>query len=337
MSELSVLLKKLLPNRLRAYEAIADEALELLKAEAAPSAQTLEDQRVVMVQAMKRCGGATARDFLAHAACFFSQAAAATLGLTPYRSQLIAGLALADGYLLEMGTGEGKTLAAPLAAWLAHQRGANVHVVTANDHLAQRDASQMAPLYRALKMTVAVSLAGQDLSTKRQAYAHDVIYGTANVFALDLLHDDQAVHAKLRVGRGSNVFAIVDEVDQVLIDEAANPVVYSDHAPADPQTYSRVLKLVEPLVRGEAPLQAAQAASGGDFWLDLEQRAAVLTERGYERVTYAMRASGLLEPAEPSYGPKHQHLLHLVAVALGACYVLKLHRLHSPRRAHCAD
>jgi len=326
MPDFSTLLKNLLPKRLRHYEAIAEAAIHQLRITPIVDEARVRQWCDEVPRALSRDGVPSqwTPDFLEHVARIYCRAVETTLGIIPYETQIVAGLALADGHVVEMGTGEGKTLVAPFAAWLAHLRGLRVHVVTANEYLAQRDATQLAPLYSFLRMPVAVALAGQDVTTKRQAYQYPVVYGTANVFALDMLHDDQVVHPKLRL-RGhklSDTFAIVDEVDQVLIDEAKSPVVFSASAPADAYLYAQLLELTEPLERAHAPSGTGNNASG-DFWLDLEDRSAVLTDRGYERVTAALRDLQLLGDADPDYGATHQHQLYLVSVALGARELLK--------------
>lgn len=327
MPDFSTFLKNLLPKRLRHYEAIAEAAIHQLRITPIVDEARVRQWCDEVPRNLSREGVSSqwTSDFLEHVARMYCRAVKTTLGITPYETQLVAGLAMADGHVVEMGTGEGKTLVAPFVAWLAHLRGLRVHVVTANEYLAQRDATQLAPLYNFLRMPVAVALAGQDVSTKRQAYQYPVVYGTANVFALDMLHDDQVVHPKLRL-RGhklSDTLAIVDEVDQVLIDEAKNPVVFSASAPADANLYAQLLELTEPLERAHAPAGTVNDASEGDFWLDLEDRSAVLTDRGYDRVTAALRDLRLLGDADPDYGATHQHQLYLVCVALGARELLK--------------
>lgn len=340
MPEIRSVLKKLLPNRLRTYEAIADAVLAKFKGTIAAEARDEPDEQRQAInlaralagyrgiaQAATSAPGVDDKTCQIHLAWFYCLAVRATLGLTPFRVQLVAALALADGYLLEMGTGEGKTLVAPLAAFLSIARSKGqvkyVHVVTANEYLAQRDANQMASLYHALNLPVAVSLAGQDPQTKRQAYGHPVVYGTANVFALDLLHDDQVVDRRLLLMKGdlADTFAIVDEVDQVLIDEAKNPVVFSLSAPADAKMYAELLDLVKPLERGQAPARAGDD-SDGDYWLDLENRSAVLTNRGYERIEAHFLATNPAAGAK-ALGAEYHQLVHLVTVALGALALLK--------------
>lgn len=326
---ISSILKNLLPNRLRAYEAIADKAMAFHESYTTltllPGAAAYD---LKQLRTRAQAGGPeeTRREgFLTFAAAYYRAIVHQALGVKLYRSQLIAALALADGYLLEMGTGEGKTLVAPLAAWLTVVRGGTVHVVTANEYLAQRDANQMLPVYQAMELSVAVTLVGQPIEIKRQAYTFDVVYGTATVFALDKLFDEVVVHPGHRLNpRGlAKTTAIVDEADQVLIDEAKTPVVYSTNVPADASAFQTLIGLVEPLQRGLAPSAPGAVGEDGDFWLDLDNKAAVLTERGYETVTEALRAAELLAPAEPDYGAQHQHLLLLATGALGARDLLK--------------
>ncbi|MFY2597324.1 DEAD/DEAH box helicase [Achromobacter xylosoxidans] len=326
---ISSILKNLLPNRLRAYEAIADKAMAFhesyITLTLLPGAAAYD---LKQLRTRAQAGGPeeTRREgFLTFAAAYYRAIVHQALGVKLYRSQLIAALALADGYLLEMGTGEGKTLVAPLAAWLTVARGGTVHVVTANEYLAQRDANQMLPVYQAMELSVAVTLVGQPIEIKRQAYTFDVVYGTATVFALDKLFDEVVVHPGHRLNpRGlAKATAIVDEADQVLIDEAKTPVVYSTNVPADASAFQTLIGLVEPLQRGLAPSAPGAVGEDGDFWLDLDNKAAVLTERGYETVTAALRAAELLAPADPDYGAQHQHLLLLATGALGARELLK--------------
>lgn len=260
-----------------------------------------------------------ARDGLAkHKARALALACAAStlmLEKKPFKTQRLAALGLHAGAMVQMGTGEGKTLAAPLAAFLAFLEGERVHVSTANDYLAHRDAHNLLKLYTFLGMTVGFVVAGGDLESRQQVYACAVVYGTHQVFAMDYLRDRLTIDANKLVQPPLG-YAFVDEADAVLIDEARTPLTISDFYASDTKVYEEVAKIAGTLTRGEF-------AGEGDFWVDGKDRVAVLTDAGYEKVDAALEAAGLLtKDSGGHYGVGHQGLIFKVQMALAAQYLL---------------
>jgi preprotein translocase subunit SecA len=225
--------------------------------------------------------------------------------------QLIGGLTLNDGRIAEMRTGEGKTLMSTLAAYLNALSGEGVHVVTVNEYLAQRDADWMGPIYRFLGLTVGVIKNQQDSTEKRAAYACDITYGTNNEFGFDYLRDNLAFSLEDRVQRKLN-FAIVDEVDSILIDEARTPLIISGPAEENIDLYVKIDKLVPRLKRQESE------DGPGDYTVEEKQRQAHLTEAGHEHVEQLMVEAGLLREGESLYDPSNIRLMHHLNAALRA-------------------
>lgn len=240
------------------------------------------------------------------------------LGLNLFDSQLRAALHLAEGRFVSLPTGEGKTVVLPFVAWLMSHKRVATHVVTANDYLAQRDAISMADLYKAMGLTVAVAVSGQPEQVRAQVYQHDVVYSTAQVLALDHLHDGAVRQPQqmLRQRTLRKTCALVDEADQVLLDEATTPVILSVPNEVAPATYQQLLAVA----RG---LTLAGPDGVGDFQLDLEHRQPVFTESGYDKVSELLRTCGLLTPLDEDWGPRHQELLLYSASALAALYLLR--------------
>lgn len=235
------------------------------------------------------------------------------LGVTPYDTQVLAGLALYRGFIAEMGTGEGKTLTAPFAVaahWALHSR--RVHVSTANDYLAQRDATMMQPLYRALGMTVGVTRNGQDRAAKGQVYSADVVYGTHKSLAQDYLTENLTRFEAEGVMPRPLGAVIIDEADAALIDDARMPVVLTAAIPASQELYEKLAAISGFLVRGE------DANADADFYVDGKERMCVLTDRGYDNVTHAFAGTGLLSVEDDIYGDMHQALLLKMTNALAA-------------------
>lgn len=244
------------------------------------------------------------------------EAAIRSLGVTPYETQIMAGLALYRGYVVEMGTGEGKTLAAPFAAvaqWAIH--GRQVHICTANEYLAQRDATMLMPLYRYLGLAVAVSLGAQPPDVKARAYTCPVVYSTHTVLAQDFLREHL-----VRVSQPGVMpvlgAVIIDEADAAMIDEARMPVVLSADAPVQAGLYETLNTIAATFVR------TGDEAGKGDFWVDGKDRIAILTEAGYERTATAFVAHGLMSSDAELYGELHQALLLKLCYSLSARNVL---------------
>jgi preprotein translocase subunit SecA len=225
--------------------------------------------------------------------------------------QLLGGMALHDGKIAEMRTGEGKTLVATLPAYLNALPGKGVHVVTVNEYLAQRDSDWMGPIFRFLGLTVGVIRNAQNAAEKRDAYACDITYGTNNEFGFDYLRDNLAFRLEDRVQRGLN-YAIIDEVDSILIDEARTPLIISGPAEESTELYLSVNKLVPRLERQKQP------DGPGDFTVDEKQRQVHLTEAGHERVEELMTGDGLLREGESLYDPANIRLMHHLNAALRA-------------------
>ena len=239
------------------------------------------------------------------------EAAQRTLGMRHFDVQLIGGMALHKGRIAEMRTGEGKTLVATLPAYLNALAGEGVHVVTVNEYLAQRDAQWMGPVYRFLGLSVGVIRSGQSTAEKREAYACDITYGTNNEFGFDYLRDNLAFRLEDRVQRGL-AFAIVDEVDSILIDEARTPLIISGPAEESTDAYLAINKLVPRL-----SLQRSDEEPG-DYTVDEKQRQTHLTESGHEHVEQLLIEAGLLREGESLYDPANIRLMHHFNAALRA-------------------
>ena len=225
--------------------------------------------------------------------------------------QLIGGMTLHYGKIAEMRTGEGKTLMATLPAYLNALSGKGVHVVTVNDYLASRDAAWMGRLYRFLGLSVGVILSQMDHADKQTAYAADIIYGTNNEFGFDYLRDNMATQASERFQRGLN-FAIVDEVDSILIDEARTPLIISGQAEDNVEVYQRMDKLVPSLTR-----QLTEDGPG-DFSVDEKAHQILLTETGHENAEQLLSKAGLLPAGGSLYDPANITLIHHLYAALRA-------------------
>ncbi|NOX27578.1 MAG: preprotein translocase subunit SecA [Gammaproteobacteria bacterium] len=225
--------------------------------------------------------------------------------------QLIGGMVLNQGKIAEMRTGEGKTLVATLAGYLNALPGEGVHVVTVNDYLAKRDAEWMGQIYRFLGMTVGVIYSGQDQQEKRDAYACDIVYGTNNEFGFDYLRDNMAFSSADRVQRKLN-FAIIDEVDSILIDEARTPLIISGAVEDKTDLYISVNKLIPGLVKQE------EEDGPGDFSVDEKARQVYLTEEGHQHVEELLENAGLLGQGESLYEASNITLMHHINCALRA-------------------
>ncbi|MGA9421599.1 MAG: DEAD/DEAH box helicase, partial [Rhodanobacteraceae bacterium] len=209
--------------------------------------------------------GDTLDSLLPEAFATVREVADRVLGLRPYDVQLIGGMVLHMGKIAEMRTGEGKTLVATLPVYLNALAGKGVHVVTVNDYLARRDSAWMGKIYGFLGLSVGVVYPGMDHGDKRAAYAADITYGTNNEFGFDYLRDNMALSKEQRYQRGLN-YAIVDEVDSILIDEARTPLIISGPAEDSPQLYLAVNQVVPKMVRQQ------EEEGPGDYWVDEKQK-----------------------------------------------------------------
>ncbi|OZB20195.1 MAG: preprotein translocase subunit SecA [Marinobacter sp. 34-60-7] len=263
--------------------------------------------------------GETLEAILPEAFATVREASRRAMGMRHFDVQLIGGMTLHEGRIAEMKTGEGKTLVATAAVYLNALPGKGVHVVTVNDYLARRDAEWMGKLYRFLGMQVGVVVAGQAPEEKRAAYQADITYGTNNEFGFDYLRDNMAFSIEDKVQRGLN-FAIVDEVDSILIDEARTPLIISGAAEDSSKMYQAVNALIPSLEKGEV---SEEGESSGDFTLDEKSRQVELTEAGHEKVEELLLGRGLLKEGESLYSAANLSLLHHVHSALRAHHLFQ--------------
>ena len=258
--------------------------------------------------------GAELEDLLPEAFAVVREASDRVLGLRHFDVQLIGGIALHEGRIAEMRTGEGKTLVATLSIYLNALRGMGVHLVTVNDYLASRDAAWMGRLYNFLGMSVGVIMSGQPAQDKRAAYAADISYGTNNEFGFDYLRDNMAFSIEDKVQRGLH-YAIVDEVDSILIDEARTPLVISGAAESNTEVYKQVDRLVPGLEKSSPD---SEEEPDGDFTIDEKSRSVELTEKGHAKVEALLRDNGLLDDDANLYSATNLSLLHHIHSALRA-------------------
>ncbi|WP_281419179.1 preprotein translocase subunit SecA [Marinobacterium ramblicola] len=246
------------------------------------------------------------------------------MGMRHFDVQLIGGMALHDGKVAEMRTGEGKTLVATLAVYLNALESKGVHVVTVNDYLASRDAEWMRPLYEALGLSVGVILSGQSSEEKRAAYACDITYGTNNEFGFDYLRDNMAFSVADKVQRDFN-YAVVDEVDSILIDEARTPLIISGPAEDSSATYKAINQLIPRLKQfhGEIDPKDTEQVIEEHFSVDEKNRSVELTEAGHQLVEDLLIEAGLLQEGESLYAPQNLNLLHHVLAGLRAHYLFQ--------------
>jgi preprotein translocase subunit SecA len=247
------------------------------------------------------------------------EASRRVLKMRHFDVQLIGGMVLHYGKIAEMRTGEGKTLVATLAAYLNALSGRGVHVVTVNDYLAQRDAEWMGKLYNFLGLSVGVNLSQMDHASKQTAYAADITYGTNNEFGFDYLRDNMVYETDARVQRPLN-FAVVDEVDSILIDEARTPLIISGQAEDHTELYVRMNALPPLLERqiGEEKADGTGVEKPGDYTLDEKGRQVFLTESGHEKAERMLAEWGLIGEGESLYAPQNITLMHHVYAALRA-------------------
>jgi len=245
------------------------------------------------------------------------EASRRVLGLRHYDVQMIGGMVLHSGKIAEMRTGEGKTLVATLPVYLNALAAKGVHVVTVNDYLAKRDAAWMGKIYNFLGMSVGVVVPGMDHADKHQAYAADITYGTNNEYGFDYLRDNMALSKEQRYQRGLN-FAIVDEVDSILIDEARTPLIISGPSDDSPQLYVRINRIVPKLTRQAKESQQDKPAEPGDYYVDEKQKQVHLSEEGMEHAEQVLRAEGIIGEDENLYDAKHLAVVHHLNAALRA-------------------
>ena len=276
-------------------QALSDESLQAKTAEfkqRLADGQTLDD---ILVEAFAVCREASRR----------------VLGMRHFDVQLIGGMVLHDGKIAEMRTGEGKTLVATLAVYLNALSGKGVHVVTVNDYLASRDAGIMAPLYNFLGLTVGVIVADMQPFDRQNAYGADITYGTNNEFGFDYLRDNMVTDQYDKVQRELN-FAVVDEVDSILIDEARTPLIISGQADDNVQLYQIMDAIPAQLVRQETE------EGEGDYWVDEKAHQVILSEAGHEHAEQILTQMGLLQENDSLYSAANIALMHHLMAALRA-------------------
>jgi preprotein translocase subunit SecA len=238
------------------------------------------------------------------------------LGMRHFDVQMIGGMVLHHGKIAEMRTGEGKTLVATLPSYLNALSGRGVHIVTVNDYLASRDAEWMGRLHRFLGLSVGVNLSQMSHDEKQQAYAADITYGTNNEFGFDYLRDNMVYAAGERVQRGLN-YAIVDEVDSILIDEARTPLIISGQAEDHTELYVK-MNAVPPLLTEGVAAQTQHEQDTGDYTVDLKAHSVLLTEEGHEKAERILTQMGMLPEGSSLYEPANILLMHHLYAALRA-------------------
>ena len=255
--------------------------------------------------------GTTLDDLMPEAFAVIREASTRALGMRHYDVQLIGGAVLHDGKIAEMRTGEGKTLVATTAAYLNALTGRGVHVITVNDYLAQRDSEWMGKLYEFMGLTVGVIISGMAPDARRKSYASDVTYGTNNEFGFDYLRDNMALSNEDKVQRDL-YFAVVDEVDSILIDEARTPLIISGPTNESSETYAKinlVIPNLEAVVEEEGP---------GDYTVDEKAKQVFLTETGMDRIEQLLNEQDLLAEDESLYDASNISILHHLNAALRA-------------------
>jgi preprotein translocase subunit SecA len=279
-----------------------------------PALQPLSDADLAAKTVQFReqlAAGKTLDDLLPEAFAVVREASRRTLGLRHFDVQLIGGMVLNNGKIAEMRTGEGKTLVATLPAYLNALTGKGAHIVTVNEYLAQRDADWMSPIYNFLGMSVGVVKAGLMPDEKRAAYGSDITYGTNNEFGFDYLRDNLSFRIEDRMQR-ELAFAVVDEVDSILIDEARTPLIISGPADESTELYLKINELVPRLSK-----QATEEGEG-DYWADEKSKQVHLSDGGHEHVEELFLQAGLLQEGQSLYDPANIRLMHHLNAALRA-------------------
>jgi preprotein translocase subunit SecA len=281
-----------------------------------------DDELTAQTEVFKRrlADGATLDAILPEAFAVVREASKRVMKMRHFDVQLVGGIALHSGKIAEMRTGEGKTLTATLPVYLNALSGKGVHVVTVNDYLASRDAQWMGRLYNFLGLSVGINLPQAPREEKQAAYGADITYGTNNEYGFDYLRDNMVHEAKDRVQRGLN-FAIVDEVDSILIDEARTPLIISGQAEDQTPVYTAIKQLVPHLTRqeGEAdPRTGEGVIKPGDFTVDEKAHSIHMTEQGHENAERLLSQAGLLPEGASLYDPANIALMHHLVTSLKA-------------------
>ena len=302
---------------LKQYQRVVDEINRL-----EPAMQAKSDEELAQVTPelkAKLADGKSLDDILPEAFAAIREASVRKMNMRHFDVQLIGGMVIHDGKIAEMRTGEGKTLVATLPAYLNALSGNGVHVVTVNDYLAERDAEWMRPLYEFMGLSVGIILSRQDSEDKRAAYKADITYGTNNEFGFDFLRDNMAFQLEDMMQR-KLTFAIIDEVDSILIDEARTPLIISGQAEDSSELYKKIDALVPKLSKQEQEGEGHKATVTvpGDFTIDEKSKQAELTEAGQIKFEELLQNEGLLEDGESLYSVSSISLLHHISAALRA-------------------
>ncbi|MEJ2763956.1 preprotein translocase subunit SecA [Photobacterium sp. MCCC 1A19761] len=315
---LSKLLTKVIGSRndrtLRRLRKIVDEINKL-----EPQFESLQDEalKAKTVEFRERIEqGETLDQLLPEAFATVREASKRVFGMRHFDVQLIGGMVLNSCQIAEMRTGEGKTLTATLPAYLNALTGKGVHIVTVNDYLASRDAETNRPLFEFLGMTVGVNVPNMPPHAKKEAYAADVLYGTNNEFGFDYLRDNMAFRPEDRVQR-ERFFAVVDEVDSILIDEARTPLIISGPAEDSSELYTKINALIPELVRQDKE-DSEEYRGEGHYTVDEKAKQSYLTENGQEFVEELLKQKGMMDEDDTLYSPANISLLHHVHAALRA-------------------
>ncbi|TFL08214.1 preprotein translocase subunit SecA [Pusillimonas caeni] len=313
------LLKKLIGSRndriLKKYRRMVTQINALESSLAALSDDELKAKTDEFRQRYQ--GGASLDDLLVEAFAVVREASKRVFGMRHFDVQLLGGIALHNGQIAEMRTGEGKTLMATLSVYLNALAGKGVHVVTVNDYLARRDAEWMGRLYNFLNMTVGVVVPQQPNEEKVAAYAADITYGTNNEYGFDYLRDNMEYRAEDRRQRQLS-YAIVDEVDSILIDEARTPLIISGQAEDNTELYVRMNAVPPLMTRMASEPKPHEPEPEGDFWVDEKGQQVHLSEAGMVKAEQTLSRLGLLPEGESLYDPRHISLIHHLMVALRA-------------------
>jgi preprotein translocase subunit SecA len=291
-------------------------AINALEAEFAKlSDETLRDKTDEFKK--RAASGATVDELLPEAFAVVREASKRTLHMRHFDVQLVGGMVLHNGKISEMKTGEGKTLVATLPAYLNALTGKGVHIVTVNDYLARRDAEWMGKIFNFLGLSVGVNLPQMEPDEKRRAYAADITYGTNNEFGFDYLRDNMAMHVEERYQRGLN-YAIVDEVDSILIDEARTPLIISGQAEDRTEIYQKMNQVPPLLTRQKEEKKPDQPEPPGDFFVDEKNHQIVLSEAGHQKAEEILARIGMLPAGASLYEPAYINLVHQLYAALRA-------------------
>jgi len=260
--------------------------------------------------------GESLDDLLPEAFATVREAGKRVLGMRHFDVQLIGGIVLHNGNIAEMRTGEGKTLVATLATYLNALSSKGVHVITVNDYLAQRDAGWMGKIYSFLGLTTGVVISGMDQLSKKQAYESDITYGTNNEFGFDYLRDNMAFSVEEKVQRELN-FAVVDEVDSILIDEARTPLIISGPTNDNAELYVKFNQLVKELEQGEEA-ESKEEDPTGDYTVDEKNKQVHITEQGHEKVEGLLIREGILDENDSLYSATNINLIHYLTASIRA-------------------